>query len=168
MGAAASPAIAHLGCDLSERRPDRLRLEPIESAGWEGLLPWQVKRVQNYLDDGLGGRVSLSGAAEQVRLSPGYFSRRFRQRFGITFMQFVARKRIDRAHELMVRSASSLSQIAIACGFTDQAHFTRTFASLTGSTPSRWRRHAIKAGSFADFDGPRQSGVTGSSWKPRV
>lgn len=106
----------------------------------EALLPWQAKRVQDYIDTGLHGRVSLSVAASHARLSPGYFSRCFRQSFGVTFTRFVAGRRIDRAQGLMTGGAAKLCQIALACGFADQAHFTRTFANLTGCTPARWRR----------------------------
>lgn len=95
---------------------------------WAGLLPWQVKRVCDYVDADLHGAMSLSVAAAHARLSPGYFSRRFRQSFGVTFSRFVAARRV--------------CEIALACGFADQAHFTRTFGNLMGSTPGRWRRQA--------------------------
>jgi AraC family transcriptional regulator len=42
----------------------------------------------------------------------------------------------------MIESAAKLSEIALACGFTDQAHFTRTFGHFMGCTPARWRRQA--------------------------
>ena len=113
---------------------------PLDAARWEGLLPWQARRVRDYIDGGLDGRPSIKGAAEHAKLSPSYFSRRFRQSFGVTFSRFVARRRIERAQSMMIRSSSSLCQIALACGFTDQAHFTRTFGGVTGSTPSQWRR----------------------------
>lgn len=108
----------------------------------EGLLPWQAKRVRDYVDAGLHGRVSLSTAASHARLSPGYFSRCFRQSFGVTFTRFVARRRVDRAQGLMTDGATKLCHIALACGFADQAHFTRTFGNVTGCTPARWRRQA--------------------------
>lgn len=115
------------------------------SSLWKGLLPWQAKRVGDYVDDELDGRPSIRRAAEHARLSPNYFSRRFRQSFGVTFSRFVARRRIERAQSMMLQSTSSLSQIALACGFTDQAHFTRTFGGVTGSTPSQWRRTAARS-----------------------
>ncbi len=111
---------------------------------WEGLLPWQARRVREYVESGLDGRPSIKGAAERAKLSPSYFSRRFRQSFGMTFSQFLARRRIARAQSMMILSRSSLGQIALACGFTDQAHFTRTFGGLIGSTPSEWRRSAAR------------------------
>ena len=69
---------------------------------WEGLLPWQVRRVRDCIEAGLHGRVSLSAAAGQARLSPGYFSRCFRRAFGVTFSRFVAGKRVERAQRLML------------------------------------------------------------------
>ncbi|MGH1558866.1 helix-turn-helix domain-containing protein [Caulobacter segnis] len=83
---------------------------------------------------------------QHAKLSPGYFSRRFRQSFGLTFSRFVARRRIEHAQAMMTKTTSSLCQIALACGFTDQAHFTRTFGGVTGSTPSQWRRMALLGG----------------------
>ncbi|CAN5264804.1 hypothetical protein BH10PSE3_BH10PSE3_24440 [soil metagenome] len=113
-----------------------------------GLLPWQVKRVRDYVDGDLGGRPSVKAAAGRARLSPSYFARCFRQSFGLTFSKFVAQRRIELAQAMMIRSSSSLCQIGLACGFSDQAHFTRTFGGVTGSTPSRWRRNAMQ------YDGP--------------
>jgi AraC family transcriptional regulator len=106
------------------------------------LLPWQVKRVRDYVDTDLHGRVSLSMAASHARLSRAYFSRCFRQSFGVTFSRFVAGRRVDRAQGLMTDGVGKLCEIALACGFADQAHFTRTFSDLVGCSPARWRRQA--------------------------
>lgn len=125
----------HQSQDIAEKRADHS----------EGLLPWQAKRVQAYVAADLHGRVSLSLAARHARLSPGYFSRCFRRSFGVTFSRFVARQRVERAQDLMTRGRGKLCQIALACGFADQAHFTRTFGNLTGCTPARWRREAALA-----------------------
>jgi len=110
---------------------------------WSGLLPWQVMRVRDYVERHLEGRLSVAAAAERAKLSPSYFSRRFRQSFGQTFPRFVARRRIERAQSMMIRSSCTLCEIAAACGFSDQAHFTRTFGQMVGETPARWRETAV-------------------------
>jgi transcriptional regulator GlxA family with amidase domain len=48
-------------------------------------------------------------------------------------------RRVEVAKDLMLAEPMPLAQVAAACGFADQSHFTRTFASLTGLTPARWR-----------------------------
>lgn len=115
-------------------------LTPREQQPLGGLLAWQRKRVDRYLDHQLDAHITLKAAAEQVRLSPSHFSRCFRRSFGATFAKFVMQKRIERAQRLMVTSPMSLGQIALACGFADQAHFTRAFTHLTGGAPGKWRR----------------------------
>ena len=104
------------------------------------LRPWQITRVRDYIDDQLDGRITLAGAAEQARLGPSHFSRCFRLCFGVTFLKYVAQKRVERAQRLLVKSPSQLSDIALVCGFADQAHFTRTFHKLAGAPPGRWRQ----------------------------
>lgn len=116
--------------------------EQAREGRWDGLLPWQAKRVRDYVEADLHGQVSLKVAADRARLSPGYFSRRFRQSFGLSFSRFVAARRIDRAQNLILGQGGNLCEIALACGFADQSHFTRTFSNLMGCSPSRWRRQA--------------------------
>ncbi|MFT4251703.1 MAG: AraC family transcriptional regulator [Caulobacter sp.] len=115
-------------------------LTPRDQHPLGGLLAWQIKRVDRYLDHQLDAHITLKAAAEQVRLSPSYFSRCFRRSFGAPFAKFVMQKRVARAQQLMVTSPMSLGQVALACGFADQAHFTRVFTNLTGGAPGKWRR----------------------------
>jgi len=130
--------------DLSRERRAEQDANPKESiASCKGLLPWQVKRVRDYVDANLHDRVWVTLAASHARLSPNYFSRCFRQSLGMTFPRFVAGRRIERAQALMIGGVDKLSQIALACGFADQAHFTRTFGNFLGCTPSCWRRRAV-------------------------
>jgi len=108
-----------------------------------GLLPWQVKRVGRYIDERIERRITLAEAADQVRLGTSHFSRCFRVSFGSPFTKYVTRKRIERARWLMITGDHSLGQIALTCGFADQAHFTRAFTNLTGEAPGRWRRQVM-------------------------
>jgi AraC-like DNA-binding protein len=53
---------------------------------------------------------------------------------------YIRRRRVERAQQLMLLSQESLAQIALACGFADQAHYCRVFRSVVGVSPSAWRR----------------------------
>lgn len=113
----------------------RRLLSPDERQQPGGLLPWQSRRVGRYVDEHLDRRIALAETAEQGRLSPSHFSRCFRASFGAPFTKYVTRKRIERARWLMMTSEQSLGEIALACGFADQAHFTRAFTSCPAARP---------------------------------
>lgn len=83
---------------------------------------------------------SLETLARIAGLSMAEFARGFRTAMGESPHAFLTRRRIERAQELLRGpSAISLADLAIMLGFADQAHFTRRFRQVTGTTPSRFR-----------------------------
>jgi AraC family transcriptional regulator len=98
--------------------------------------------AKSLLLDNLDGNVSISEVAQVCNLSRGYFIRAFRETTGMTPYQWVIRKRVDRARDLLRASDTTLAEVAIACGFSDQSHFTRVFADIVGTTPGSWRRNS--------------------------
>jgi AraC family transcriptional regulator len=54
--------------------------------------------------------------------------------------QWLMDQRIDHGKQLLLNSTSSVMEIALLCGFSDQSHFTRVFSSKVGASPGRWRR----------------------------
>jgi AraC family transcriptional regulator len=65
-------------------------------------------------------------------------SRQFHHYFGCTISEYVRRVRVARAQSLMTRGDMSVAEIALACGFYDQSHFTTTFTRLAGLPPRQW------------------------------
>lgn len=96
--------------------------------------------AKSIFSDNLEGDISISDVAEACNLSRGYFIRAFRETTGMTPYQWLLGERINRARELLRASNAPLAEIAIACGFADQSHFTRVFSSIVGTTPGTWRR----------------------------
>jgi AraC family transcriptional regulator len=92
-----------------------------------------------YIEANLSGTILVAVLARIAGVSCSSFHRRFRSRFGVTPHMYVTLKRIEFAQVLMLTTNESLSQISLACGMSDQAHFTRIFRRLTGKTPGRWR-----------------------------
>jgi AraC-like DNA-binding protein len=88
----------------------------------------------------LANSILLDTLAQVVRLSTGHFCRAFKISVGETPHAFVIRRRVRRAQSLMLSTNDPLSQIAVACGLTDQAHLTRLFRRMVGETPLAWRR----------------------------
>jgi AraC-like DNA-binding protein len=124
-----------------------------------GLAQWQVVRLKRYIAAHLAGPILQKDLAAEVRLSSGHFARSFRQSFGLTAHTYVMERRIERAKGLMLQTAVPLCEIAIGCGLADQAHFSRVFRRLVGSTPLAWRRQHQPALS---------GGVAAGEFRPRA
>lgn len=116
-----------------------LRLRSHEQQSVDGLQRWRLKRVLAYIDEHIGEAISLADLAQTANLSRMYFAARFRAATGLRPHDYILRRRIDRAKELLVQGDSSLVQIALDVGFQTQAHFTTVFKRFVGTTPGRWR-----------------------------
>lgn len=128
--------------------PDLLAAGPIlsDAPAKGGLAGWQLRRVAAHVDANLQGPIFTSILAEVAQLSTGHFCRAFKASTGETPHAYVVRQRIRRAQLLMRDTRDTLSQIAYACGLSDQAHLTRLFRRLLGTTPHAWRRNWQQAG----------------------
>ena len=102
-----------------------------------GLAPWQLRLARRLLND-LDSSASLARIAGECGLSAGHFARAFKHSTGLTPHQWVLRRRVDAAKD-MLDAGVPLAEIAVACRFSDQSHLTRAFAHATGVTPGRWR-----------------------------
>jgi AraC family transcriptional regulator len=116
------------------------RVGPSQPARRGGLAAWQESRAKQMIDSQLDGGVSLDVLASECGLSTSHFIRAFRISVGIAPHQWLMRRRIDQALNLLRDRSLSLSQIALACGFADQSHFTRSFTAAIGESPGAYRR----------------------------
>ena len=106
-----------------------------------GLAPWQVLRVKTHVEAHLDSTLRTRDLAAMARLSTGHFCRAFKRSLGVAPIAYIAGRRVASAQKLMLATNEPLSQIALACGFYDQAHLTRLFRRHAGTTPHNWRRH---------------------------
>src|ERR1700744_5926920 len=105
-----------------------------------GLAAWQIRRADEFIEPHLGGDLSVADLAGECGLSASYFARAFRLATGTPPHQWLIKRRIERAKRLLREGSLDLAQIAVACGFADQSHLSRTFARHEGHTPGKWRR----------------------------
>lgn len=105
-----------------------------------GLAGWQEKLAKDMLTADLLANVSISDVAGGCGLSRSYFIKAFRQTVGTTPHRWLLEHRVDKAKILLLKSDRSVADIARDCGFSDQAHLTRVFASTIGAPPAAWRR----------------------------
>lgn len=117
-------------------------LQHAEPARRGGLAPWQADRVRRYIDRHYANRISLEELAQLARLSSSYFSVAFRVTFRTSPHDYVCKRRVRKAMDLMIGTDNPLSEIALDCGFADQPHLSRVFKRVTNQTPAAWRRDA--------------------------
>jgi AraC family transcriptional regulator len=123
--------------------------QPVEAGdddGKERLLAWQAHKVLDYIDKHITSRVLVTDLCALVWCSEAHFSRSFKRTFGRSPHAFVIRRRVELAAKHMIQTKMSLSDIAIGCGFADQAHLSKHFRVVIGETPAAWRRANSGAG----------------------
>jgi AraC family transcriptional regulator len=113
---------------------------PEVNAASGGLAPWKIRRLKAYIEENLAQPIRVTDLSEIAGLSATHFSRAFRRSLGEAPHVYLILRRLERARHMMLVSDMALSELAIACGFSDQAHFCKLFRRYTGKTPGAWRR----------------------------
>lgn len=106
-----------------------------------GKLPDRgIARVVDYVEANLDQDLRLTSLAAVAGMSMFHFARRFRETVGLSPHAYVVSRRIVRARTMLRRSGVRLADVALACGFSSQAHFTTAFHRSLGVTPGRYAR----------------------------
>lgn len=100
--------------------------------------------MRAFIDANYRAALTLTELARAARVHPAHLSKTFSRTFGCTIGEYVRGRRIDFARRQMETSGLTLSEIAIAAGFADQSHFTKTFKRMVGKSPSEYRHGAAK------------------------
>jgi AraC family transcriptional regulator len=104
------------------------------------LLAWQARKVRDYIDSHIIEPILVADLCALFQRSEAHFSRSFKRTFGKSPHSFVVRRRVELAAQYMLTTDASWSDIALRCGFTDQAHLSKHFRQAVGQTPAAWRR----------------------------
>lgn len=97
-------------------------------------------RVMEYIHARPHEAISSQDLAQMMGLSTSQFDRTFRKYFGTSPRQYLLRVRVEAACRQLAASNQSIAAIALATGFHDHAHLTRTFRQVMGQSPSEYRR----------------------------
>ncbi len=98
-----------------------------------------VLRAVEYLKDNFDSPVSIGDLAARTFLSKDYFGHLFKDTTGVSVSTFIQKLRVEEACRLLTATQRTVTDIALACGFSDMKFFYSCFKKLTGTTPARYR-----------------------------
>lgn len=95
----------------------------------------------DYLEENISQNITQKQAAKVCNLSQSYFSRLFFQKTGENFSQYLSRKKIEMARELLKETDKSIVQISEEIGFNTPGYFIKVFKKAEGITPLQYRKY---------------------------
>jgi AraC family transcriptional regulator len=104
--------------------------------------PRWLKQAKELLRERFAERLTLADVAQTVGVHPVHLAQTFHKSYRCTVGEYVRRLRIEYACNQLATSERAVVDIALAAGFCDQSHFTRTFKRCTGVSPSQYRSTA--------------------------
>lgn len=110
-----------------------------------GAATRAVERGVDFIEAHLSEPLQLSAIAQAACMSRFHFARTFREQTGLSPMQYLRMRRIERARQLLQVDGQRIGQVACELGFYDQSHFVRWFRRSLGCTPSAYLQD-VRAG----------------------
>lgn len=115
-------------CRGAQEEEDTHPVNPIARDAYEFIN-------EHYTED-----CSLSRIADALNVSPNYLHSVFSKHIGLTPLQYVTQKRMERAKKLILGGELTMLEIALALGFCSQSHFNKIFKQVVGVTPIEYRK----------------------------
>jgi AraC family transcriptional regulator len=112
---------------------------PRDARPRNGLPRARLNRVIEYIEANLDREIALTALAETAGMSAHYFAELFRQSVHVSPHQYVLRRRVARARNLLDDARITVFEAAIRSGFSDQSYFTKVFRRIVGVTPTAYR-----------------------------
>lgn len=110
-----------------------------------------VDQVMQMVERHIGEPISLTFAADRLRLNPSYLSRIFKEKTGQSFSEYVTRTRMERSKQLLTATDMKIKEIGESVGYHKTNYFIKLFKEYTGLTPGEYRKmHAAAAKPLTD------------------
>jgi AraC-like DNA-binding protein len=139
---------------------------PINWDAFQCYIP--LKKILSHWSENRGVPFSVSQAAQLAAMTPGYFSRFFHEKVGVTFKYWVDFMRVRYAASLLCFADVTVLDLAEKCGFRDATTFTRTFRRILGLTPLQFKlRRPPQTVAFGEAGNPIERRVAAANEWPR-
>lgn len=96
--------------------------------------------TKQYIKKNLAKKITLADISWELHYSTVTLTKRFREEFGITIMDYVTQKRMELAEQLLTETSKSVKEISTLSGFSDTEYFSRCFKRSHGIPPGTWRQ----------------------------
>ena len=103
----------------------------------------RIGRARQLIDRAYSEPLDLDRLASEACLSPFHFHRLFRREYGETAHQYLTRRRVERARDLLITTELSVTDICLEVGFTSLGSFSSKFRRHAGHPPSHYRRRVL-------------------------
>ncbi len=110
-----------------------------------GLSPYKLRQITEFINENLSSTLSLAAMANLLQMGPCHFARAFKESTGLSPHQYVLRRRVERALQMLKEKRTNLADIAYDLGFSSQGHFTTVFSKIVGVSPSSYREQVHPA-----------------------
>jgi AraC-like DNA-binding protein len=94
-----------------------------------------LRRARDYADRSYTRSLTLGELAGVASLSKYHFLRLFKSTYGVTPMEYVSRRRIERAQDLLRATNLTVTEVCMAVGFSSLGSFSNRFSALVGENP---------------------------------
>lgn len=101
----------------------------------ENSTALMLRKLLDKINDDYA-EITFEDACKFMALEPAYFSRYFRRYTGMSFSQYLTFTKVDNAVQQLKSGETSVTDVAVACGFDSIRTFNRNFKELTGYTPT--------------------------------
>lgn len=123
--------ISKIIAELTEERGDSFSLITHDLFG----------KIKAYVDENYSKDIRLTALSEQFYCSTAYISKAFKKHTGMNFIDYLGKKRIDKAKELLAHTDYTINEIIDSIGYQDEKHFRMLFKRQEGILPSEYRKN---------------------------
>lgn len=103
----------------------------------------RMRKVLEYIHSHINENIDLEILSGIACITKSYFIKIFKQEFGFSPIQYINKKKTERAQLLLFTTNKTVKEIAYMLSFTDQNYFVRMFKKTTGITPQEYRRRSL-------------------------
>ena len=99
-----------------------------------------IQDIEKYIEENLDKKLSLTDISESIHMNKSYISRMFKEKAGENLFDYINKRKIEKAKQLIKNNELRMYEIALNVGMEDTAYFSRVFKKYEGISPSEYQK----------------------------